>query len=448
MKILVATSSLDGFRSSAGICNANLLRAFGIAGHEVTVFSPLCRPVLPEGASCLEYPAIPSSPALRLVRYLEQSLRAASAGGPRRALFDKLEALLNYATGRNFQFAGLELAWRQALGWLLERGSTDHDLLFFCSGGGDFTAALAMTRLARRRGAVPFVTYYPDPSPMSLYPPPYSARALRISGLQERGHRRILAASTALSFPSERLRDWVTEGDPALVAKSAVLPHPAIGPGVPLPELDQIDAALEPLALQRMGADRFSVLHAGTLLSKRDPSALLEAWEGFAAASPERRDLATLVHVGPVHPERRDARWRRSQEDPTVALIDRRIGYVDALALARAATVSVVLEAASVSSPFFPGKLADLIWLDKPVVGLSPGESVVVDLLGADHPLCAEPGDVEGIRAVLETAWQAWREGTLTELRPPAGAHRATSPERHGEALDLLRRRVGTEVAG
>jgi glycosyltransferase involved in cell wall biosynthesis len=339
----------------------------------------------------------------------------------------KCGAAVSYATGLHSS------AWREVRLWQsrIESAAASQraDVIFAQSKGSEFYPHFA---LLRARTGTPWVANYHDPYPISLYPEPYRTRVPVITFWQERLHARVLRHCGALTFPSERLLRWVLAGPfERYREKAFVVPHVARwaedGHGA-------ADTAVG--AGNGWSPGSFVLLHTGTLLSKRSPRNLIRAYRRFLEGSPERREKSRLVFVGRAHRDHENQReWIEAREHPNIEIVARRVPYNESLRLLRAAAVPVVLEASGAESPFYPGKLADYLAAEKPILALSPSESVTADLLGRDYPLLAPPDDEEGIARAIERAWAHWREGRLAALLPPPSARRASSP-------DVVRRRL------
>jgi hypothetical protein len=95
-----------------------------------------------------------------------------------------------------------------------------------------------------------------------------------------------------------------------------------------------------------------------------------------------------------------------------------RISYQRAIEIMRTTVGCVVLEATAESSPFFPAKLSDCLWVRKPILALSPRQSTTADLLGSDYPLLITPDDVPGITRALNRLWDHWKQERLADLVP------------------------------
>ena len=269
----------------------------------------------------------------------------------------------------------------------------DFDLIFTRAKGSSFRMHAAMLRV---NTAVPWLAYYHDPFPFSLYPKPYREDLGAAAIPQENLHRQILEAANFIAAPTQALLDFVCT-DQVMEHQKAVIPHP----GFTLNQLkgNKIDCPLD--------ADKFNLLHAGTLLGVRNPEALFEAWKQLNVEQNRFRQKAQLTLVGPVQAQ-------LSEQFPeNIRLIRERIPYQNSLEWMKLATANLILEPKAQPHPFFPGKLADALHLKSPIVALSSKGSGTHEVLGENYPLRAEPDQVEAIKAVLWQAFIWWESDEL-----------------------------------
>ena len=150
-----------------------------------------------------------------------------------------------------------------------------------------------------------------------------------------------------------------------------------------------------------------------------------------------------LVLVGRVDGSHTSSEeWRRLIRLGLLRCVDHRISYRSALAASRAADCLVILEANAAESPFFPAKLADYLWLGKPIIAVSPKASATADILGRDNPLLIEPADHVAAAVAFERIWDAWRTGNLAQLAPAGGGGvehvRGGGGRKTGEIFEFL----------
>jgi glycosyltransferase involved in cell wall biosynthesis len=418
MKILVAAKALDVNRTSEGICSAKFLVALRHAGHEVVCVSKEAMPVGSEGVR-IHLIGRPDGTGV--------TARLKAAGKWGTACFNKLDACLVYGTGFGWE------AWHEVKQWRHEircqEESERPQVIMTRAAGMEFEPHLAM--LGRWSRAL-WVANYHDPYPLSLYPEPYRKRWPVFSARQEAMQRRILREADALTFPSRRLLEWVLRDEPRQYRKKAfVVPHLAM----------DLDTTEEPGdgASAILDAGCFSLVHTGTLLNERDPSVLIDAFEEFLRQGADRRQKARLLFAGKVLQQPlASAAWARALHHPNISCISARLSYSAALRLTRSAVAAVVLEANAGESPFFPAKLTDYLRCGKPVLALTPRNSVIADMLGAGYPLLAAPDDRVGLVKALNVLWNCWIRGQMDALRPPSGVVESLSEQAVCLRLDEL----------
>ncbi len=407
MKLLVIARRLHVDRSSEGICSSKFVLALARAGID---FVCLTRDEVAD-VDRAEPPIVPWLPGVRVThtrrfaggKPLAHRLHARTPA----ALARKTDTAVFFLSGHRLDTHRNIDVWQRAVQSLIaiERPSA----IVVRGEGVSFDAHIAMARL---NPTVPWIAHYHDPYPSSLYPEPYRAVLPMASRRQERDHAAILQHCDALSFPSRRMLEWVLQGPFAHHRQKAfVLPHLAS-------RLPGCDGALPAHPIE---AGTFALVHTGALLGPRSPIPLLEAFERWVADDPGRRARARLVLAGPVHAAHSsDSRWAGLVRHPNVACLDRRLRYDESLALARQASVNVVIEADAETSPFLPAKFADYVHVDHPVLALSPRQSAVADALGPSSPLVVSPDDRAAIAGAIDLMWGAWRNGRLAEYAPPA----------------------------
>lgn len=418
MRVLVAAVRTDAGETSEGACTARVVRLLVERGHDVAVL--VAAPDGPGTAVELARPAVGVD--VPVAEVLTRASRTAALGWHLAARPGRYrgDVGVQVVTGFGLEDLAAVRAWRRALAGCERAWRPDVTL---ARGAGVDVHPL----LARATRPGPWVGHVHDPWPTSWYPPAYASRARAIAPRQEARARRVLRAAPALTAPTGRLFAHLEERSGVdLAGRGHVVPHLA---------------GDEPPARSReLLPDRpFVLCHAGTLLGPRQPGPLLAALDRLAASRPEVAADLGLALVGPLDRRHRadGSTLAGAGSSPVPVVVhDRRVSAGAARAATAAAAVAVVIEADEPTSPFLPAKVADLVGDDRPVLALSPASSATADLLGADHPLRVDPGDVDAIARAVERAWSAWRAGALDRLGPPASARRAVEPAAVGVALD------------
>jgi hypothetical protein len=429
MKVLVTAKALDLDRTSEGICTTKFLYCLLTAGFQVVCLAPASA-VAPEvlrhhGQWLRQIKLIPIeniSPRNGQPDP-EQNAPRGKVHPARVWLRNKCGALSAYTTGFSLETWAEVRLWRRAIRKSL--ASEGPDIVFVRGAGLGFEPHLAMAGL---RPLVPWIANYHDPFPVSRYPEPYRRRFFLISKMQERWNARIVTNSDAVSFPSLRLLEFMLRDELASYQrKGVVIPH-IIG-SIPQASVKREGAEVE------IGAGRFVILHAGTLLGPREPWGLLEAFHRFLAKDPARAANAELLLVGKVNCcHKADPRWLQMTRTPRIRVVENRVSYPDSLDLLSKASVAVVLEAEAAESPFFPAKLTDYMLQGKPILALSPVKSVVSDILGSAYPYRALPCETVRIEEILERLWTLWQKGDLAQAAAPREVAGRFSVEAVGES--------------
>ncbi len=439
--MLVAAKHLALDKTSEGLCTARLVHALVAGGYEVRCLTtePLTDSSPPDvGVDVVAVPTSTGPWRTRVADATDPSRATTRAGGHLRSL-----AALTVAVGAGGEPRSRNeiAAWHRSLRrQALEFGP---DLVMVRGGGLGFEPHLAMARGAHTE---PWVAHYHDPYPLSAYPPSYAQRTPLLSAREERGSRRILRRASLVTFPSSQLADWTERSSGVdLGARRHVLPTVGgdIGGG-------DADARL----LDRLCEGRpFLLVHTGTLLGQRSPLPLLRAFRRLLTEGHDRASRSRLVLLGSVDRRHRADREFLTLRDElestgTLRIEDARTDHATALALARRATATVLIEADDPESPFFPAKLADYLVADRPIVALSPTRSVARDLLGADHLLWCAPADDDAVLRALRLVWTAWSNGRLDDLRAPSEARAAVAPDHAAAAAREVVERALAQPTG
>lgn len=231
---------------------------------------------------------------------------------------------------------------------------------------------------------VPWIAFFPDPSPPCLHPPPYGTGAPRDA--RERADleasQRWWDAATAFAWPCPRLARAHARALGREAAPRIVVPH--VG-GVAAARDRDGGPAIEGDA--RPGArpsDGLVLVHTGLWMKGRVSDAALAALRAAAAHAAGQGVPFHVDLVGPPKPAD-EARVRAAG----LASVVRFRGWMpqdDALAALRDATAGLLLEAPMDEGGYLPSKFCDYARSGTPVLAFSPVEGTVADALGAGHP--------------------------------------------------------------
>ena len=389
MKILTLVESLEINRTSSGIVSSNFLNAI-MDENNVTCLSTekahMAFPWLKDiNMKIIDF----SNPTI-----FEKILKK----------IPKVAALPTYITGYNMAFNRLVNDWKKSI--MEELSANKYDLVIVLGTGSSFAPHFAMAEMMDTD--VKWIANIHDPYPMSHYPEPYRKKDTIFYRHQVKRIERVFQQATWVTFPSQHLLDWMSRYHPQLKDKSFILPHPeASFVGLP-------DAIEDKYVSLKKG--KFNLLHAGSLLGPRDPKYLIKAFMRFVEEDSERKEKSVLNIIGKVAREHTGFEKEYETVKDNVNIMITRVSYKHSLELLKQADVLIILEAIAKDSPFMPGKLADYITADKPILALTPKLSETSRLLGKDYSYVTQTDKEDEIYRILVKLWKNWKIGNLNNL--------------------------------
>jgi len=394
MRILILAESLEINKTSSGIVSSNFIKAVTFIG-EVTVlypdryalnqFNPKAVWIGDVELKCFHWSSE------RLYEKLINSV-------------PKVRALPTYATGMQLAFRRLISDWEKHIEKAL--AEEDYDLMIVLGTGMSFAPHFAMANL---NPDIPWIANIHDPFPGHFYPPPYNKKENMMYRNVAKKFNIVLEKATWITFPSLRLQEWMERFYPVISQKSFVVPH--IMPTEALIETLPHNTEEDRAVILKKG--KFNLLHAGSLLGPRDPHYLIKAFLRFIEEDPLRKENAVLNIIGKVAREHCGFEEAYNALKENINIITKRVSYKHSLALLKQTDVLVLLEAVSDTSPFMPGKLADYIWADKPILALTPKVSETARILGKNYPYITETDNDEAIYNLLVQLWEKWLNDDL-----------------------------------
>ncbi len=246
-------------------------------------------------------------------------------------------------------------------------------------------------KLKRRNPEIPWIACFSDPwsnADHQVSVPVFS----NWSDMQE---RKVLECADCLVFPTEGLRDHFTNGDFALNAKSAILPH-------------SFDASL--YARKKSPGKSFgssvTLRLFGSFYGARTPDALFSA---INRLNLESQINITLEVFGAWHPSYAEFEDQNGGCKKKHVRYMGQVPHLDALREMQDADLLVVVDAPGKGSSFYlPSKLVDYLGSGTPILSLCrPG--VVCDITRKAGGIVADPSDVYGISEAIRN-WLNARE--------------------------------------
>ena len=368
--------------SSGSKANVALIKNLHKAGFELLVYHYTRKNISINGVNCVSIPENRRS----LLFFLSRAERYA------RYAF-KWE--LNKYVESLFGFSFTLFNDRNSIVTALRKLDFDPDLVLTLSKGGSFRPHHALLKIPEWHSK--WMAYVHDPYPFSCYPRPYD--------WVEPGHQKkrdfflkISQKARYVGYPSQLLAEWMESYYPPLKGKAVIIPH----------QINSEDFEEEKELPAFFKNEAFSIVHAGTLLSARNPLGLIRAFRRFLDEHPEAKEHSQILFLGDrsVYSEEFE---EIQKQTPQFFATNNYVPFATVLTIQKNASVNVILEAKGPISPFLPGKFPHCIAANKPILLLGPFYSESKRLLGDEYLYWAEIDKIDKIAEHIENLYQQWK---------------------------------------
>lgn len=266
--------------------------------------------------------------------------------------------------------------------------------------------------LFARHTSLPWIANWNDPTGKKM-PAPYGGGLDAEPGFfQERFLASVAAKANYHTFPSARLRRYMSRYLEIEERRSSVVPH--------------IGGDFEPEFSASM-SEVFTICHAGHLDDKRNPDAFLEGL-GLFAHRMGGRERVKFINIGLDN-----AGLRKKAERFGVAKhleITGPLGYLQTLATLRASNLLLVIEAPCAEGIFLPSKFVDYVETGRPILSVSPEEGTIHDILSSrGGGICVPVNSATKIAEALEVLFSSWQQERMDEIYGSAALYRDFAPE-------------------
>jgi glycosyltransferase involved in cell wall biosynthesis len=248
-----------------------------------------------------------------------------------------------------------------------------------------------------------WLAYVHDPYPMHSYPRPYD--------WVEPGHQykrnfflKIAANAFKLAYPSQYLAGLMEGYYLPAQGKTIIIPHQLNEQNIEKVELPNF-----------LNSKHFNILHAGNMMSPRNPKGLIKAFELFLEQNPDAKKHSKLLFVG-LSSCYDDYIKEKQQSVPQLFMSDGYVPFQKVILLQNAASVNVILEDDGTFSPFLPGKFPHCVAADKPILLLGPYFSESRRLLGEAYPYWSPIDKVDQITIYLTALYRLWKQNPAALL--------------------------------
>jgi len=154
-------------------------------------------------------------------------------------------------------------------------------------------------------------------------------------------------------------------------------------------------------------SEKFTLLHAGNLMSKRNPKGLIDGYNLFLQKNQRAKNKSNLLFLGPAdyHKE-----YLEKELNENIFWSRGNVPYSEVSYVQKNASVNIILEAKSEISPFLPAKFTHCVIANKPIIILGPYYSEVKRLLKNDYPYYSEIDEAVKISSFINDLYQIWEK--------------------------------------
>ena len=412
MKVLVIVDSIDKNHSSGAKANVALIENLVAIGYSLTIIHQSATDIQIAGASMRW--AKPKKASLTY--WLSRSQRIFT-----RVTAWNINPTIERWFGFSFTFFNDVTSFYSVA---KNENPANFDWILTLSYASSFRPHAAVLRLPHFHNK--WLAYVHDPYPMHSYPRPYD--------WVEPGHQykrnfflKIAKHAKFMLYPSDYLAEWMESYYFDLKGKRIIIPH-------------QISAiSPKPYNKELFGTDNeFRILHAGNLMSARNPMAVLHAFAEFLEENKEAAKVSKLIFVGTVA-EYFNQMQKVAKTTPQIVVTGNYLEYEVAYSLQNEVSVNIILEAKGAFSPFLPGKFAHCVAANKPILLLSPFYSESRRLLGNDYEYWSEIDNKDKIKALIKSLYLKWLESNNTLKLERKDLHVYLSTQYLKETLENLK---------
>jgi glycosyltransferase involved in cell wall biosynthesis len=388
MKILLVVEDLRINTTSAGICNSNIIASLLKFNHNINCVY--------DYAESNSFPWLKNS----LIKFTKINEPKITLLEKLVLKFPKINSIYAYTTGFNATQSQKINTWKKSIEQNLTNNS--YDFILLLGAGNSMLNYFAMSNIKTK---IPYVVNYHDPYPGNQYPKPYQEKNSWVLKLKAKQSNRVINNAFKVSFPSQRLYEWMLQYHHNLKKKSIILPHPN-GELQNLPSKPEDDTI-------NLDTKKFNIIHAGSLLGHRNPVYLINAFKRFIESDIEKKEMTMLSIVGKI--AKNNELLKISQLTDKIKVISERISYKKSKLLFEQANVLLIIESKAEDSPFMPGKLTDYIAANKTIMALTPQKSEVSRILGYNYPFISDIDNEDKIVSIFNSLWELWKNDKLND---------------------------------
>jgi glycosyltransferase involved in cell wall biosynthesis len=255
-------------------------------------------------------------------------------------------------------------------------------------------------RVKSRHPQLPWIAHFSDPWVDSIY---FSSPDEKTLALAIKEERAIISQADAVIFTTQETANLVMAKYPKFWARKIhILQH-------------SYDMDLLRLIKPRPKLEKFTIIHTGNLYEKREPFAFLRALEILRNEITEAQ--LQVKFIGYATKTMQD--FVQQMGLSKFVFFIPTMSYLDSLAIAQSADLLLLIDAPSEQSVFLPSKIADYLFLQRPILVMTPQSGASARILGSHGFPIVDPTDEATILSMLREFIKRWQRGESISLLPP-----------------------------
>ncbi|MCZ8197290.1 MAG: hypothetical protein O9267_06770 [Flavobacterium sp.] len=394
MKILVIAEDIRVNSTSAGICNSNFIDGLLQLNQKIDLVYDFSES---DDLSWFQNQE-------NLTSYSIHPIKKDTLTSKLVDVVPKMNSVFAKITGFGYSDLLKIKAWTKKIKYLVN--NQDYKCVIFLGAGNSMLNYFSILKINFN---VPILVNFHDPYPDNQYPFPYTKNNNVANKIKSKKTDKIITKATFVSFPSQRLYEWMSNFHSQLINKTIIIPH-INAKLVGLPSLIEDDSV-------NLKPDSFNIVHGGSLLGHRNPEFLIKAFTKFIDEDIERKEKAFLNIFGRIV-EENHLNKKYIDNCSNIVIVNKRISYKKSKEIFSKSDVLLVLETVSNDSPFLPGKFIDYLDANKNILALTSPNSEIARLLTPQYPYLSEIDNIEKIYNILVNLWNNWKESKLVNQVP------------------------------
>lgn len=230
---------------------------------------------------------------------------------------------------------------------------------------------------AKQKYKIPWIAHFGDP----WIGNPYADGPLRKITYSKKLEKHIISSADASTFPTDRMKEMYEQRYPEQRSKCSLVPN-----FIDTSEIEEIsnDSDL-------FDQDKLTIVHMGSFYDIRTPEPLFDAVDLLDERTQEQVEIYLVGDLDGYASEIAERNLSEIMRAPG------RVPKDEALRMSKSSDVLLLIDAPVQNSPFLPTKLAEYVFMENPILGITPEEGTSADVIRQ-----TETGTVVSVNNVKE----------------------------------------------